>query len=646
MMTTMTIPTPNRRSWQRVIGLLVTLALLLAACGGTASDDSPPAGQAGACEVPEILGLDQASAERMVEGLGLLPVRRAEFSATIPEGHVMAQEPAGGTRLAPCAGEVRVVVSLGATSGASPAPDHVPAATAGDRPLITPDNADQLFSIATLAAADDMGGGLSVAFSPDGHMLASGSGDGTIWLWDVATGRSIATLEGHTDGVFSVAFSPDGRILASGSFDSTIRLWDVGTGRSTATLEGHTGYVTSVAFSPDGRMLASGSGDNTIRLWDVATGRSTATLEGHTHGVFSVAFSPDGRMLASGSEDSTIRLWDVGTGRSTAILEGHTGDVFMAFSPDGRMLASGSSDKTIRLWDVATGRSTATLQGHAGYVTSVAFSPDGRMLASGSLDNTIWLWDVATGRSIATLEGHTDGVFSVAFSPDGRMLASGSSDSTIQLWAVRTEAELMAINRLREPIQGKWVIIRDTNGEIEREAGMPDYDYVFLPDGTMISFDTMGGSRVFEYVIVDDKQLQLRLYGGDVEMQVTIAGDRMTLIGNGSYEIELERAGSIDLAAIERIRERTREAIAGTWLLRLDSVYEWTNSFYQDGTVRMFDVRSNEYEYADYDFVDDRHMYIKGRDGGMFVQFSLSGDRMTWVMNGTEVELERIGPAD
>jgi small GTP-binding protein len=289
----------------------------------------------------------------------------------------------------------------------------------------------------------------SVAFSPDGNTLAGGSSDNTIKLWNVKNGELIRSLEGHSDAVLSIAFSPDGNTLASGSSDNTIKLWNVKNGKLISSLQGYSYAVLSIAFSPDGNTLASGSSDNTTKLWNVENGKLIRSLEEHRRLVLSVAFSPDGNTLASGSYDKTIKLWNVENGELIRSLEGHSDVVrSVAFSPDGNTLASGSSDNTIKLWNVKNGKLICSLEGHNKSVWSVAFSPNGNTLASGSDDKTIKLWNVKNGKLIRSLEGHSDVVRSVAFSPDGNILTSGSGDNTIKLWNTETWAELATYQKI------------------------------------------------------------------------------------------------------------------------------------------------------------------------------------------------------
>ena len=286
------------------------------------------------------------------------------------------------------------------------------------------------------------GGVPAVAFSPDNELLASGSRDKTIRLWDPHTGQHKATFTGHQDAVYSVAFSPDGKKLASGGEDETIRLWDVATGELLLTFAGHAGGVSNVMYSSDGEMLASHGWDGTIHLWDSNTGKFLRTLTGHTGNINSIAYSPDSKMLASGCEDGTIRLWEIQTGQLKATLTVSTDsdDVdSVVFSPDGQTLVGAShEDAMIQFWDVASGERLKTIESPPDTTEKTVFSPDGSTLASAGSDGTVRFWDVVTTTPIRTLTGYANLFTDMAYSPDGKTLATVSSMNRLRLWDTRT----------------------------------------------------------------------------------------------------------------------------------------------------------------------------------------------------------------
>ena len=309
-------------------------------------------------------------------------------------------------------------------------PETASPATAAPRP-ITVDSVEAVELVATLVGHSDRVYGLD--FSADGRLLASGSWDDTIRIWDVASGEELRAVE--AEGDWDVFFAPDDEHVAS----TEGLICDIASGDQVQSLEVIGGHAT---FSPDGCWMASAGFNAPILVWNVGTGETVQTLEGHTDRVFGMAFSPDGRLLATGSgmgpsdvSDFTVKIWDLETGQKLRSLKGHGGDVHaVTFSPDGALVASASIDYTVKVWDVKRGELVHTLW-HQDGLWDVDFSPDGALLASGGVARKVRLWDVATGEELPVLR-HDDELLAVAFSPSGALLATAGYDSRVYVWGV------------------------------------------------------------------------------------------------------------------------------------------------------------------------------------------------------------------
>ncbi|HOL95605.1 MAG TPA: hypothetical protein PLH79_14735 [bacterium] len=285
-----------------------------------------------------------------------------------------------------------------------------------------------------------------LAWSPDGRILAAGSADHAIRLWDAGSGGLIRTLEGR---VFSLAWSPDGKTLASVSSGDHIRIWDTQTGILKRVLKGHKESVFTLAWSPDGQLLASGFRDWKISLTHAGTGELLRTLEGHTDRVYSLAWSPNGQILASGSADHTIRIWNIAEGQSLRIPVGPSKWVFsLAWSPNGKTLASVIGDDTIRLWNPETGQPMGVLEGHKDTVDCVSFSHDGSLLVSKARDETVRLWRYGTWETVAVFEDPVSWPTGLAFNPREPSLAIlGEQDKAVRIWDLDFEALINATTR-------------------------------------------------------------------------------------------------------------------------------------------------------------------------------------------------------
>ena len=520
---------------------------------------------------------------------------------------------------------------------------------------------------------------VSVAFSPDGKTLASGSADDTVRLWDLATGRQIGKPLAVHAGPFnpaaansapfnSVSFSPDGKTLASGNTDSTARLWDVTTDRPRKPFTGHAAGTFAVAFSPDGKTLATATSDG-VQLWDTTTGRRRESLTSyrdrksrtsHRDFVWSVAFSPHGKTLASGSDDGMVRLWDAATGSQAGKpLPRHTGPVYsVAFSRDGKTLATATADGVVRLWDVATHQQIGKpLTSHGGPVYSVAFSRDGKTLATATADGTVRLWDAATGRQVGEpFTGHTGPVYSVAFSPDGKTLASGSADNTVRLW----DWKLVRGSQVGEPISrdavsgvafspdGKTVASARIDGTVRwwevatgrqvtkplagrqignGRGGSGVWSVAFSRDGKTLASGSFDGSTQLWNVATGLQIRKLRPSPIDAEISVAFSPNGKTVASGGE-------AGTVrlwEVATGHQIGSHTNKNTFAAWSEAFSPDSRTLASGNQDGTVHLWDVATGRQIGSPLTaHAGEVHSVAFSRDGKTLASGSADGTVRLW----------------
>ncbi|HLJ91141.1 MAG TPA: PQQ-binding-like beta-propeller repeat protein [Candidatus Angelobacter sp.] len=447
----------------------------------------------------------------------------------------------------------------------------------------------------------------SLAFSPDGALLATASDDGTARIFETTTGKETVHLSG-LGWVDTVAFSPDGRRIATGSYDHAARVFDAASGKEIAAVK-HDGPVYAVAFSPDGRLIASASGDGTIRLVDPTKGRQISLLR-HDGPVYALSFSTDGRRIVSGGGDLTARVFETDTGSQLTLLK-HDGPVYsVAFSPDGHFIATGSLVKqgdggqfgAARVFSMEQGREIGRMI-HRGLVYAVSFSPDGRRLATGSADGTARVFDIGSGNELSRLL-HGGPVYAAVFSPDGRWVATASADKTGRIFEASGGKEIARmihedkVFTVAFSADGRRVATGSNDhmarvfeaGDGNELARLTHKDKVltaaFSPDGKLLATGSADNTaRVFE--AASGKQITLVRHQGAVDAVVFSPDGHMVATGSedGTARV-FEASTGKELARIDHQLPAITVAFSpDNRLVAMGSI---------DGTARVFEVNSGK----------------------------------------------------
>jgi WD40 repeat protein/serine/threonine protein kinase len=425
---------------------------------------------------------------------------------------------------------------------------------------------------------------LSVAFSRDGRRLGAGFGiwsseqaKGRLRVWDAQTGGDVLSADAPPGGVNQIAFSPDRKTLAA-ACSGVVELWGVEPPAKLRELKGHTSGIFGVAYDPDGKRLATAGWDETVKLWDPGTGALLLTIDEHKGNVNGVAFSPDGRSLASAGDDHTVRLWDAASGRELRRFRGHHAAVLgVAYSPEGRSLASASEDGTVRIWDAALDHNSA-LSGHTGLVTGVAFSPDGRRAATASGDGTVAVWETTTGTRLHRLAGGKGWVNSVAYSPDGTLIAAAGEHAAAQIWDAVQRRVLREFVNLDGFVR---VVAFSPDGRL-LAAGTGVHDFAPNIPGSVYVWDVATGAEVRRF----------RGHAGRVLSLAFSADGRLIASGGGSPEDRPHPSHEVILweattgNVIHRLLGHSRR-ING---LAISRDGQWLASACADGVVSIWDV--------------------------------------------------------